>query len=93
MDEVIDKLKNKDKLSHKEIAWIIERLELTDSLNELLESKSERILNQYRLLKEYEGALLNIANSDGWLIEPNPLCTIEEAYDRCVEKATKVLKI
>ena len=57
MYEVIDKLKNSEKLSHKEIAWVIEQLEQTKSLNGSLESTNERILNQYKIIKEYESAL------------------------------------
>ncbi len=47
-----------------------------------------------KLLAEIERlkyALEVIANSDGWLIEPAPLCTVEEAYDRCVEAASEAI--
>lgn len=43
-------------------------------------------------VEHYEKALLNIANSDGWLIKPNPICTVEQAYDRCIDEAVKSLE-
>jgi len=42
--------------------------------------------------EKYREALEQIANYDGWLIEPNQLCTVDEAYWRCVEKARKALE-
>ena len=42
--------------------------------------------------KRYREALEEIANWDGWLIEPNPLCTVEEAYERCVDIAIEALE-
>lgn len=42
-------------------------------------------------LEEYRYALECIMNSDGWIIEDNPLCTIESAYAKCVKMAEEVL--
>lgn len=38
-------------------------------------------------------ALQQIANSDGWLVEPSPLCLVEEAHNKCVQIATDILKM
>ena len=55
----------------------------------VMEIKMNRLLNK---VERYEKSLQEIANSDGWLIEPNPICTVEEAYERCVETAIKSLE-
>ncbi|SER88614.1 hypothetical protein [Psychrobacillus sp. OK032] len=41
---------------------------------------------------KFRKALETIANSDGWLIDPAPLRTTEEAYDKCVDIATEAIK-
>ena len=54
--------------------------------------QAERVRELEQQNKRYREALEQIANSDGWLIEPNPLCTVEEAYERCVDEAEKALE-
>lgn len=43
--------------------------------------------------KRLRDALEQIANSDGWTLEPYPLCTAEQAHERCIEAATKALGV
>ena len=79
------------------IEWLIERvqeLEETNKKNYWIASdfKYENLVLEQQN-KRYREALEQIANSDGWLIEPNPLCTVDEAYGRCVEKARQSLEV
>lgn len=63
--------------------------------DELYQTRSkvfDWLIEQAEKAEKYREALEQIANSDGWLIEPNPLCTVDEAYGRCVEKARKALE-
>ena len=50
------------------------------------------LIKQTEKAEKYREALEQIANSDGWLIEQNPLCTFGEVYGRCVETAIKALE-
>ena len=53
---------------------------------------AEKLYYEKQQNKRYREALEEIANWDGWLIEPNPLCTVEEAYERCVDIAIEALE-
>lgn len=55
----------------------------------MIEIKINRLMKQ---VEQYKKGLQDIANSDGWLVEPAPLCTTEEAYNRCVKITSKSLR-
>lgn len=42
-------------------------------------------------IKRLREALQLIQNSDGWLVTPEPICTVEQAYFNCVEIADNAL--
>src|SRR5690606_20598746 len=50
------------------------------------------LIEQAEKAEKYREALEQIANSDGWLIELNPLCTFDGGYGRCVEIARQALE-
>ena len=77
--------------------YALEQAERVQELERELEEHKSKFTVKYTMSlreqnKRYREALEEIANSDGWLIEPNPLCTIEEAYERCVETARQALE-
>lgn len=95
---VLDKIQYGYNLTHIEYISVLEQIVKT--LEQKLDKESNfsfylegQLHNMVDKNSKYEKALLNIANSDGWLVEPNPSCTIEQAYDRCVDEAVKALDL